>query len=67
VHKPSPEAESFRELEDGTIIVDRGPMLMSIFVSNGRIPKALWLKKEPKGIRGLRNTSQVSEVDHSEH
>jgi len=32
------ESECIRELHDGTVVVDRGPMLMSISVSSGGVP-----------------------------
>jgi ApbE superfamily uncharacterized protein (UPF0280 family) len=56
VDGPSREAESFRELEDGTILVGRGPMLMSIFVSNGRTAN------RPLAREGARKALEVLET-----
>jgi ApbE superfamily uncharacterized protein (UPF0280 family) len=39
------EYKCIEEMDDGTVIVRRGPMLMSIFVSNGKIPKSTLAKE----------------------
>ncbi len=48
--------EYIREMDDGTVIVDRGPMLMSIFVSKGRTPDTTLAKE------GARKALEVLET-----
>jgi len=75
VDKPSWEAKSFQEWDDGTVIVDRGPMLMSIFVSDGKTPdralakegakKALEVLETLAGYRKLitRNIREIISIE----
>ena len=50
------ESEYIGEMDDGTVIVDRGPMLMSIFVSKGRTPNTTLAKE------GARKALEVLET-----
>jgi ApbE superfamily uncharacterized protein (UPF0280 family) len=48
VEKPQYGSEYIRELEDGTVVVHRGPMLMSIFASSGGKPNVSLAKEGAK-------------------
>jgi len=56
VEKPQHGSEYIRELEDGTVVVHRGPMLMSIFASSGGKPN-ISLAKE-----GAKKALEVLEI-----
>ncbi len=44
-HECQDEYKSIKEMDDGTVVVHRGPMLMSIFVSNGTISNSTLAKR----------------------
>ena len=56
MEKPQFQSEHIREMDDGTVVVHSGPMLMSIFVSNGGKPNT-YLAKE-----GARKALEVLEA-----
>jgi ApbE superfamily uncharacterized protein (UPF0280 family) len=45
IHNCQGEYKCIKEMDDGTVIVHRGPMLMSIFVSNGKISNSTLAKQ----------------------
>lgn len=75
MEKPQFQSEHIREMDDGTVVVHSGPMLMSIFVSNGGKPNTYLAKEGARkalevleALAKFRNviTRNVGEIDLSE-